>query len=548
MVKNFFVKIFHFIFSLFKNFFMGIWFVIYIISKYLYLGEKKVFSIFIPKKKTNNNINKEIQNEPIKANQNIPEVKDTSVKVSIQNTNNEVANTNIDTQQQENSPTVVKETDNSDTTKRRRKNKNIERQAMSIDFDSDDVKKSEKKQTYVYEAKNPDGKFVKGKFDAYSKVDVHSFLMNEGYEIYAIKTSKWINFLYGSSSISKGKYSKKELIFFLTQLSTYLRSGIALVDAIRIFAKQEKKDSKKKILQAIVYELVMGESFSNALDKQGNSFPKLLVNMIKTAEMTGELPDTLDDMANYYEASEKTRKQMISAMTYPSIVFIMSVAIITFIMIFVIPQFVDIYNDINATIPGITLFVISASNFLGKYWLYVFGGLALFIITIVLLYKKIKAFRTSLQYFAMHLPVFGNIIIYNEVTMFTKTFGSLINHNVFITDSMDILSKITNNEIYRKIIYDTMSNLSKGESISTSFKDHWAFPIVAYEMLLTGERTGELGKMMEKVSVFYQEQHNNLVTQMKSFIEPIMISFLALIVGGLLLAVIVPMFSLYNQI
>ena len=148
----------------------------------------------------------------------------------------------------------------------------------------------------------------------------------------------------------------------------------------------------------------------------------------------------------------------------------------------------------------------------------------------------------------MHIPVIGKIIIYNEVTMFTKTFGSLLNHNVFITDSMEILSKITNNEIYKMIIFDTMTNLAKGESISTSFKDHWAFPVVAYEMLLTGERTGELGKMMDKVADFYQEQHNNLVTQMKSFIEPLMIAFLALVVGGLLLAVVIPMFSLYNQI
>ena len=113
---------------------------------------------------------------------------------------------------------------------------------------------------------------------------------------------------------------------------------------------------------------------------------------------------------------------------------------------------------------------------------------------------------------------------------------------------MEILSKITNNEIYKMIIYDTITNLAKGESISLSFKDHWAFPVVAYEMLLTGERTGELATMMNKVADFYQEQHSALVTQMKSFIEPIMIAFLAFVVGGILLAVIVPMFSMYSQI
>jgi len=424
----------------------------------------------------------------------------------------------------------------------------IKRQILTISLEGEDIEKSDTKQTYIYEAKNAEGKFIKGKFDAFSKVDVHSFLLNEGFEVYDIKTSKWINFLYGSSGLMVEKYSKKDLVFFLTQLSTYIRSGIPLIDSLRIFAKQEKKVGKQKILQSIIYELVMGESFSNALDKQGSSFPKLLINMIKTAEMTGELPDTLDDMADYYETIEKTRKQMISAMTYPSIVFVMAIAIVTFIMLFVIPSFVDIYNDMDAKIPALTNVVISISNFLQSYWPFLLSGLIIFIIIFVFLYKKIKLFRTTIQYIIMKLPVFGNIIIYNEITMFTKTFGSLLEHNVFITDSMEILSKITNNEIYKMIIFDTITNLAKGESISKAFKDHWAFPVVAYEMLLTGERTGELSKMMNKVSSFYQEQHTNLVTQMKSFIEPIMISFLAFIVGGILLAVIIPMFSMYNQL
>jgi type IV pilus assembly protein PilC len=148
----------------------------------------------------------------------------------------------------------------------------------------------------------------------------------------------------------------------------------------------------------------------------------------------------------------------------------------------------------------------------------------------------------------MHLPIMGNIIIYNEVTMFTKTFGSLLNHNVFITDSMEVLSKITNNEIYKMLIFDTITNLAKGEVISNSFKNHWAFPMIAYEMLLTGEKTGQLGDMMVKVSNYYQEQHKVAVNQIKTFIEPVMIVFLALVVGTILLSVILPMFSMYSTV
>ena len=148
----------------------------------------------------------------------------------------------------------------------------------------------------------------------------------------------------------------------------------------------------------------------------------------------------------------------------------------------------------------------------------------------------------------MKFPLFGKMIIYKEMMIFTKTFANLINHNVFITDSMDVLSKITENEVYKKLIYDTAKNLTKGDTISKAFKDHWAFPNIAYQMLLTGEKTGRLGPMMERVSKYYQEQHRNIINQMKSLIEPILIVSLALIVGGILLAVIIPMYGMYDAL
>lgn len=145
-------------------------------------------------------------------------------------------------------------------------------------------------------------------------------------------------------------------------------------------------------------------------------------------------------------------------------------------------------------------------------------------------------------------PVIKNIIIYNEVIMFTKTFASLINYDVFITDSMEILGKITNNEIYKLLVRDAVVNLSNGNSVSVAFKDNWAFPVIAYEMLVTGERTGRLGNMMDKVAEYYNTEQKNLIAQLKSLIEPVMIIFLAVIVGLVLLAVIVPMFNMYSEI
>ena len=284
------------------------------------------------------------------------------------------------------------------------------------------------------------------------------------------------------------------------------------------------------------------------MDKQDNVFPALLINMVRSAEMTGDLTSILDDMADYYESIEQVKKQMKSAMTYPIIVIVLAIGVLVFMLLYLVPQFVDLYEDQGASLPAITLFIINMSNFLKNNYIVILTIIALIVIVIWYCYTRIKSFRTIVQKIGMRLPGIGNIIIYKEVYNFTKTFASLINHGVFITDSMEILSRITTNEVYKKIISKTMSNLAKGNTISESFKGEWAFPEIAYQMLVTGESTGQLGLMMEKVSEHYEVLHKAAVDQLKSMVEPAMIIILAGIVGVLLLSIITPMFDIYNQI
>ena len=413
-----------------------------------------------------------------------------------------------------------------------------------INSQKGDVSRYAKPLLFDYIARNPKGELEKSSIEALSRVDVHSFLLQEGYEVYditAAKTSMNIN-------LGSFKFSKSQLIFYLTQLSAYLKSGIALADAVKILDNQAKKVNEKKAWRAVYYDLSMGDNLSLAMEKRKNVFPQLLINMIKTAEMTGNLTETLDDMVEYYTESEATRKQMKSAMTYPAVVSTFAIAVVIVIFVYIIPQFEDIYGQMGGELPTITKVTINISKFLQNYIIYMLLGLVVFVLLFIYLYKNVKSFKKRVQEFSMKLPVFGNIIIYNQVNIFTKTFANLINHNVFITDSIDVLSKITSNEIYKRLIFETASNLTKGESISKAFDGHWAFPDVAYQMLLTGEKTGRLGPMMEKVSEYYQEQQRNMINSMKSIIEPILIIFLALVVGVILLVVIIPMFGMYNQL
>lgn len=444
---------------------------------------------------------------------------------------------------------IKKKFDNIALVKQARNKRAFDTKTMLVDFSDEDPNENKGKRiTWEYVAINQQGKKIKGYFDAFSRLDVQSFLLGEGLAVYSIRTSKLIQTLHGKVG-GTTRIKNKDLIFLLAQLSTYLKSGIPLVDCLNILIRQVKKKSYKAILRDTTYDLTVGESFSSALEKRGNAFPKLLINMVKASELTGELPEALDDMVEYYTETEEARKEMISALTYPSIVFIFTLAVVTFVMMYVVPKFVDIYNSMDSSqVPAFTLAVINVSHFLEKNIIWLILGILIGILIIVYLYKNVKVIRTLFQWVFMHIPVLKNVIIYNEVTMFSKTFASLLAHNVYITDSMDILNKVTNNEIYKMMILDTVANLARGDKISAAFKDQWAFPVPAYEMIVTGEKTGQLAEMMSRVSTYYQSLHKNTVSRIKALVEPILIIFLTFSVGVILLAVIIPMFNMYQQV
>ncbi len=426
-----------------------------------------------------------------------------------------------------------------------KRQKNLQLKVMELS--PQDAIKNAQNIRYQYKVRDNKGNIVTGKLDALSKVDVHSFLMSQGYAVLEIKEDEMFNKL-GLVQLTTRQMKDKELNFFLTQLSTYIKAGIPLVDSINILAKQAKDKKTKNLYNRLVFELTTGQTLSEALNKQGAVFPKLLINMVKTSELTGNLTGVLDDMADYYKTADENRKQIISAMTYPTVIFIIAIIVLVYIILYVVPEFTEMYAQIGSELPPITVMIVNLSDFLASNLLYVILVILSVFAILTILYKYVTTFRYWVQWLTMHIPVVKNLVIYKEIIMFTKTFASLINYDVFITDSMEILGKITDNEIYKGLIRDAVMNLSNGNGVSPAFKDHWAFPPIAYEMLLTGERTGRLGVMMEKVSNYYNNEQKNLVTQLKSLIEPIMIIFLAVVVGIVLLAVVIPMFSMYDQI
>lgn len=548
--QNIILKILLFPFNLLKYEVLGIYYTIYaLLYPFIFIFNKigdKIFNNYEKKQKNKVGI-ETLEEETVNLDSGVEAFKKETEKTKL---NNEPA-------QKEETKLKYKSTledkwqdfyNNLSFVKKQKEAQKIQNQSLYAALQTD-TERSEKPVTYKYTAIDSSGKKVTGVFYAYSKMEVYTYLTNEGNTVLTIETSKYIELFYGPSEFNNYRFRNKDLIFWLTQLSTYLKAGITLTDSMRILGKQmSKSPRKKRVFDSIIYNLTLGESFSSALEKQRNSFPALLISMVKAAEATGELEETLDDLASYYTELDNTRKAMINAMSYPAIISVFSVAVVVFIMLYVIPQFEGVYASTEATLNGYTLWVLNLSKFFDKNFVHLLSGFILIIVVIIILYKKVKSFRKSLQIFAMKLPIFGKIIIYKEMNVFAKTFASLLKNNVFITDSMNLLSEITKNEVYKEIMFKTINNIAKGEKISESFKNQWAVPEVAYFMIVTGESTGELAAMMDKVAQYYQTEHKTIINNMKNFIEPTMIIFLAVVVGGIVLAVILPMFSLYNQI
>ena len=284
----------------------------------------------------------------------------------------------------------------------------------------------EPKKHYRYMAVNQNGKVINSTFDAYNMKQAKKYLTSIGLDIVWIKERA----IYDKDIYLTSPISMSQLSFSLTQLSTFLRSGITLIESVKLLAKQETNKEKQKIYHVIAYDLLMGDDLSVALEKQKNVFPKLLINMVKSAELTGDLPSVLDEMAKYYASIDKTKKEIRSAMAYPTLVFIFSIIVVTFVLVWVVPQYQVMFKNFGAKLPTITVATINVSTFIRNNALTLLLSLIIILSLYLYLFMKVNRFRLFMQKIYLHTPIVKKTIMYSEVSMFARTFASLINHGV----------------------------------------------------------------------------------------------------------------------
>lgn len=398
--------------------------------------------------------------------------------------------------------------------------------------------------TFAYKAKSSEGKIVKGKMTSVSKQAVLKELSHLDLIVFEVKELN--SFLYQEIHIGNPVKSK-DFVLFLRQFATLIESGIVLLDALKTLEEQTDNKPLKQALQEISKEIREGISLSAAMEKYPKLFPELLVSMILAGEVSGRLDEILDRMATYYEKQYRLKQKIVTALTYPMAVSLMALVVTFFMLTVIVPIFAELFLSFDQDIPAFTQFILDLSTFFQLYWWIILGVLSGIIYSIRVL-KKNENTAFIMDELVLKLPIFGKFIQKTLLARLTQTLSSLLNSSVPILQAVDITERVIENRVMKNVLKKSKHSLEKGESIAKPMEESWVFPKLITQMIAVGESTGAIDEMLMKVSDFYEQEVEEASDKLQSLIEPIMIVFLAVVVGSIVLSMVIPMFSLFESI
>jgi type IV pilus assembly protein PilC len=343
------------------------------------------------------------------------------------------------------------------------------------------------------------------------------------------------------------KVKTEHFTVFCRQLSTMYKSGVNMVEAVRVLGEQTNSKPFRKILVDVAEEMQHGTQFSVAVAKYPTVFSSIFINMIVAGEASGNLDEMLNRLATFFEKEYYTREKVKSAMVYPIIMGVVTVMVVTLMMTFVIPKFVANFQSMGIELPLPTRIVIKISDFMKVYWYLV----PLILVLPNLIVRTLKKNPKGLyfwDYVRLKVPVFGKLSHKQSLARFSRTFSSLYGAAIPMLQTMSIVSSVVDNEVIAKLILESREGLKNGQSIAEPFRDSWLFPPMVVQMLAIGEKSGALDTMLEKVADFYEADVDTMSDRLKSLLEPLMILGLSVIVGGIVMAVMLPTFKMMQNL
>lgn len=393
---------------------------------------------------------------------------------------------------------------------------------------------------YQYSAKDIKGQTITGTLQAASEAEVVEILHRKDLVVVFVVIAQTAP---SKSKVSDKKVKLDDLVIFSRQLATMIDAGIPLVNALGILAEQIENENLRGIIANVRSDIEAGISFYDALAKHPAVFSDLFVNMAKAGEASGMLNEILDRLATFMEKQAALNRKITSSLVYPAVVVSMAIIITVLLLLKVVPTFKGIFESLGGTLPMPTQVLIFASDLLRRYFLYtlLFLGLGIHLFKN---YLKTQKGRYQFDKQILKLPVFGSLLVKLAVAKFSRTFSTLVKSGVSVLSALEIVSKTSGNKVVEEAVVDCSKSVRNGEPISKPLAKSGVFPPMVTRMINVGEQTGQLEKMLSKIADFYDDQVDNAAAALTSMIEPLVIAFLGVVIGGIVIALFLPIFKI----
>ena len=393
--------------------------------------------------------------------------------------------------------------------------------------------------TFAYTARTLSGELKNATMDASSRDDVVAQLRKQ--KLIVVKVDE------EQKKKKGGKIKTKDVVIFTRQFSTMINSGLPLVQALDILSKQSENPALQEVTRQVVYDVESGHTVADALRRHPKAFSDLYVNMVAAGEAGGILDTILMRLAGFLEKNDALIGKVKSAMIYPIVIMSVALIAIVVLLIFVIPVFENMFASVNLSLPLPTRVVIELSRIVkGYWWAFLVGGWALQYS--LKRYYKTPQGQLRIDKLLLNMPVLGDMLRKSAVSRFTRTLGTLISSGVSILDGLEITAKTAGNRVIHDAIMDSRASIAGGDTISAPLQKSNVFPPMVISMIAVGEQTGGLDEMLTKIADFYDTEVDTAVGGLLSLMEPVMIVFLGVIVGGMVVAMYLPIFDMINAV
>lgn len=403
--------------------------------------------------------------------------------------------------------------------------------------------------TFKYAAKGPGGKTVEGTINAADRNEAVNELRKQNLVVVRVDEAGAQKPKSGGGGLFKQKAtaSRTELVIFTRQLSTMIGAGLALLESLEVLGDQAESPGLRMTIQKLVSEVRGGSDLSAAMETCPKAFDELYVAMVRAGEVSGQMDVILERLADYQEASDNLRREIKSAMTYPVISMVLVLGITAFLMLGVVPGFRQVFDSLDSELPAITTFVLETAESMKAHWV-MWIGTIFAIVFGTITFKRTKRGTIMWDQFSLRAPVFGPLVRKIALARFSRTFATLIRSGVPIMGTLDIVAQTSGNKIVEKAVFDSRESVRSGNLLSEPLAQSPVFPPMVVRMIAIGERTGSLEVLLEKIAEFYDAQVKAAVKSMTSMIEPLLITVMGVIVGGVVMAVFLPILDVVGKL